>query len=89
MFHKVKSVKSLDNYILEIVFENNVIKYYDVSKIFEKWTAFKQLKTINGLFSQVKVDAGGYGISWNEEIDLSCNELWENGYEKDKRTMEE
>ena len=79
MFHKVKSVKSLDNYILEIVFENNIIKYYDVSKLFEKWTVFKKLKTINGLFNQVKVDDGGYGVSWNEEIDLSCNELWENG----------
>ena len=88
MFHKVKSVKCLDNYILEIVFENNIIKYYDVSKLFEKWTVFKQLKTINGLFEQVKVDTGGYGISWNEEIDLSCNELWENGYNKQQRTME-
>ena len=88
MFHKVKSVKCLDNYILEIVFEKNIIKYYDVSKLFEKWTVFKQLKTINGLFEQVKVDTGGYGISWNEEIDLSCNELWENGYKKEKRTME-
>lgn len=82
MFHKVKSVKSLDNYILEVVFENNIIKYYDVSNLFEKWTVFKQLKTINGLFNKVKVDKGGYGIYWNEEIDLSCNELWENGYKK-------
>ena len=82
MFHKVKSVKCLDNYILEIVFENNIIKYYDVSNLFEKWTVFNQLKIINGLFEQVKVDNGGYGIYWNEEIDLSCNELWENGYNK-------
>lgn len=82
MFHKVKSVKSLDNYILEIAFEDDTIKYYDVSNLFEKWTVFKELKTTNGLFNQVKVDKGGYGISWNEEIDLSCNELWENGYKK-------
>jgi len=25
------------------------------------------------------VDASGFGIFWNDEIDLSCNELWENG----------
>ncbi len=24
----------------------------------------------------------GYGISWNDEIDLSCDELWENGIEQ-------
>lgn len=82
MFHKVKSVKSLENYILEIVFQNNIIKYYDVSNLFEKWNVFKNLETINGLFNQVKVDKGGYGVSWNEDIDLSCDELWENGYNK-------
>jgi len=27
----------------------------------------------------VKVDAGGYGISWNDDIDLSEYELWTNG----------
>lgn len=84
MFYKVKSTRCLENYILEIVFENNKIKYYDVSKLFDKWENFKQLKTIRGLFKQVKVDVGGYGISWNEEIDISCNELWENGYYPEK-----
>ena len=78
MFHKVKEVKPLDNYILEITFQEGSIKHYDVSKLFEKWIAFQNLKTIKGLFEQVKVDEGGYGISWNEDIDLSCNELWEN-----------
>ncbi len=28
---------------------------------------------------QVKVDAGVYGISWNDDIDLSCEELYQNG----------
>ena len=27
----------------------------------------------------MQVDAGGYGISWNDDLDLSCDELWENG----------
>ncbi len=47
--------------------------------MFEKWDAFKALSSVKGLFEQVKVDTGGYGISWNDDIDLSCNELWENG----------
>lgn len=81
MFHKVKSIKPLENYILKIKFEDDNIKYYDVKPLFDKWEIFKNLKNINGLFEQVKVDTKGYGISWNEEIDLSCDELWENGYE--------
>lgn len=31
------------------------------------------------LFRQVKVDAGGYGVSWNDQVDLSESELWLNG----------
>ena len=82
MFYKVKFVKPLENYILQITFQNNVIKYYDVSKLFNKWNVFNNLLTVSGLFEQVKVDSDGYGISWNDELDLSCNELWENGYIK-------
>lgn len=79
MFHKVKSVKIVSRFVLEVTFENDIIKYYDVSNVFDKWEAFKNLKNIEGLFEQVKVDHGGYGISWNDEIDLECEELWENG----------
>ncbi len=62
MFHKIKNVKPLENYILEIVFENEVIKYYDVSKLFDKWSNFQSLITVKGLFEQVKVDTRGL---WN------------------------
>ena len=33
----------------------------------------------DGLFDRVRVDTGGYGISWNDDIDLSCDELYWNG----------
>ncbi|MBO4293566.1 MAG: DUF2442 domain-containing protein [Clostridia bacterium] len=82
MFHKVKSVKIVSRFVLEVTFENDIIKYYDVSKVFDKWEVFKNLKNIDGLFEQVKIDHGGYGISWNDEIDLECEELWENGKAK-------
>lgn len=80
MFHRVKNVNTIKDYILQITFQDGTKKYYDVSKLFLKWEIFQNLETIGGLFNQVKVDKGGYGISWNDEIDLSCDELWENGY---------
>ena len=79
MFHKVKKINVIKKYILETTFENDVVKYYDVSQLFEKWKAFENLKTIEGLFDQAKVDKGGYGISWNEDLDIECEELWEHG----------
>ena len=34
---------------------------------------------IPGLFELVKVDAGGYGVSWNDDLDLSADELYTEG----------
>lgn len=79
MFHKIKEVMPLRDYQLVIVFESGEKKIYNVHPLLDKWGAFQALATVKGLFEQVKVDTGGYGISWNDEIDLSCNELYHNG----------
>ena len=79
MFHRIKEVVPLRDYQLVIVFESGEKKIYNVHPLFAKWDAFQSLATVKGLFDQVKVDTGGYGISWNDEIDLSCNELYHNG----------
>ena len=82
MFYKMKNIEPLDNFILYVTFENDVKKYYDLKLIFDRWQEFKILQNNKVLFSNVKIDAGGYGVSWNEDIDLSSNELWENGKEE-------
>lgn len=81
MFYKIIDVEALENYILLITFENGNEKYYDIKPLFKKWKIFNKLKE-NNLYKFLKVDCGGYGISWNDEIDLSSNELWENGFNK-------
>lgn len=79
MFHKVKSVTALPDYLLDVCFENGDRRHYDVKPLFDRWPAFQALRDIPGLFKLVRVDVGGYGISWNDDIDLACNELWNNG----------
>lgn len=79
MFYRVQSVEPKDNFILSVLFTDGVQIEYDVKPLFDKWEVFTNLKTIKGLFQQVKVDAGGYGISWNDEIDLASEELRING----------
>ena len=79
VFNKVVAVKPLDGYRLEITFEGGSVKVYDVEPLFAKWDVFSALRNEPGLFELVKVEPGGYAISWNDMIDLSCNELWENG----------
>lgn len=77
-FYRVKEVTPMENMLLKIKFINNQIKMYDIKPLVKKWKIFNELKD-NELFRKVKVDQGGYGISWNDEIDLACDELWKNG----------
>lgn len=77
-FHTIKYIKPLENMILEAVFSSGEIKRYDMKKLIKKHEVFKSLEN-KELFNKVKVDIGGYGIVWNESIDLSSEEIWVNG----------
>ncbi len=79
MFHKVKAVTALPDYRLSVQFAEGVTKRYDVKPLFAKWAPFRALEESPELFSKVKVDTGGYGIVWNDDLDLSCDELYANG----------
>lgn len=78
MFHKVKSVRPMDDFVLLVSFSEGVTKTYDVKPLFSKWLVFNELKN-NHLFEEVSVVQGGYGVSWNDDIDLSCDELFYEG----------
>ena len=79
MFHKVKAVNVIPDYRLSIQFTEGFTKIYDLKPLFDKWPIFSELKNDEKLLHAVKVDTDGYGIVWNDDIDLSCNELFENG----------
>ena len=79
MFHKIKSVSPLTDFILSVQFSEGVTKLYDMKPLFTKLPVFDQLKDDPEEFSSVTVDVGGYGIIWNDDLDLSCDELWEHG----------
>ena len=77
MFHKIKNVTPLQNFKLSIQFAEGITKIYDMKKLIENNKIFADLKDIN-LFNSVEVDIGGYGVIWNDDIDISCDELFEN-----------
>lgn len=79
-FHKIKEVSALVDLKLSVQFTNGTTKIYDVSPLMHRFSAFKLLED-ESLFRDVVVDQGGYGIIWNDDLDLSCDELWENGTE--------
>jgi len=76
---KILAVYPLENKRLLVKFVNGVEKIYDCTQLLGREVF--QLLDNDAFFKAVKVDSGGYGISWNDEIDLSEYELWVNGIE--------
>ncbi|MFI3254393.1 MAG: DUF2442 domain-containing protein [Eubacteriales bacterium] len=76
-FHKIEKVTPLPEFCLDVHFLSGEQKKYHVKNL--DLEPFQKLCQSAELFSKVKVDVGGYGISWNDEIDLSCDELYKNG----------
>lgn len=83
MFYKITSLVTLDDYVLLVGFSNSVYKKFDLKKIMNKYEVFKDLMNIEGLYNQARIDIGGYGIIWNEYLDISCNGIYEQGEEVD------
>lgn len=79
MFHKVKNVSPLPDFKLSVQFSEGITKLYDIKPLFKKIPQFLHLKDHEEEFNNVSVDVGGYGIIWGDDLDLSCDELWEHG----------
>lgn len=76
---KILSVQALENKKLRVKFVNGVVKVYDCAQL--AGVEMFQLLKNDTFFKAVRVDTGGYGISWNDDADLSEYELWTNGIE--------
>lgn len=79
VFHLIRSLSTTRDLHIIAQFDDGVIKSYDVSRLSLRNSVFKVFESNPDLFSKAKVDAGGYGVVWNEDIDLSANEIWANG----------
>lgn len=79
VFHKIKSIGLVGETTLIAQFEDGICKEYDVKQIIKKFPSFEKLINDRELFKKVHVEGSGFGIVWNDEFDLSCNEIWDNG----------
>lgn len=77
---RILSIQPLENKKLLIGFANGVEKIYDCKPLMDQFEPFRALEN-EVFFKQVKVDSGGYGISWDDKVDLSEYELWMNAAE--------
>ena len=74
---RIKAVSPLTERRLRVIFVSGIRKIYDCTPLMSL-DRFRLLKE-DAFFKAVQVDAGGYGISWNDTADLSEYELWVRG----------
>jgi hypothetical protein len=76
-YPSIRSAEAADEHIISVEFSNNERRRYDVTPLLSK-EIFEPLRN-PVFFRNFKVDTGGYGIVWNEDIDISEYELWIHG----------
>jgi hypothetical protein len=74
---KIVSVSAISPTRLLVRFDNAVEKEYDAAPLL----SLPQFQLLRNpvFFRAARVDPGGYGISWSDNIDLSEFELWTRG----------
>ena len=77
--HRIDEIRTKSNFIIEAVFFSGEIVQYDVKRLFEIFPQFRKFMDDKELFAKVCVDSGGYGISWNDDLDLDAETIWEDG----------
>ncbi len=74
---RIISAEAIDDKTLVVEFTNFEMKKYDISKLLDN-PMFANLRN-PAFFRNFRVETGGYGLVWNDEIDLSEYELWQHG----------
>ena len=73
----LRSVRAISDHELDATFADGRHVIYDMQPLFAK-EVFAPLRD-PVLFHQVRMDPGGYGVSWNDQLDLAEWELYSQG----------
>ncbi len=79
MIPRIKTLRALDGFLLDVEFDDGKRVLYDVNDDIETLPAFKDLRDIQGLFFQAQLDTSRTCVFWNDQIDLASDCLYEYG----------
>ena len=79
MKNKIISAVGKNDFSLDVEFMNGEVKNYKMDYMLNLFPQFQTLKDDQKLFESVRVDAGGYGVSWNDDLDVDAATLYEEG----------
>lgn len=78
MHRIITKVEAQKNLLLIATFADGEIVCFDVKTMFEKHPVFKRLED-ESLFNKVEIDGIGYGICWDDDLDLSADGIYLRG----------
>ena len=79
LYRAKKSIETLPDYRLSVVFDDGRRLVYDVGEDIEQIEEFRVLKQIPHLWEQAQVDSSRTCVYWNDRIDLLSDTLYEYG----------
>lgn len=80
MYHQIDAVFPMPDFVLGCKFRNGAILLYDLKPVFQFAPVFLQLMENPELFSKATVATEGYSVTWTDDLDLPCDEIWKNGW---------
>ena len=79
MFMNATKVRFLEDVTLELTFQDGKIIRYDMARLFSKYPQLEELRRNRKLFLSGHLDVGGYGVIWNDELDIDATSVYECG----------
>ncbi len=78
MVVRALDLKFCEGVTVEVAYIDGSIVRFDLSTMFSKYPQLKALED-RKLFESGHLDAGGYGIIWNDELDFDATSIYESG----------
>ena len=78
MYNRIELVEFKNN-LIYAKFNDGKIVSYNIRQLYDQFPIFKKLENDHLLFNNGIIAPGGCGIIFNDEIDIACEELYENG----------
>ena len=77
MFHKAEELTFKEGTVLELAFQDGVVKRMDMAELFDDIPAMRALED-RELFLSGRL-AGHFGIIWNDDVDLEAETVYQEG----------
>lgn len=79
MLPKIREVTPLPDFHLRVSFDDGKMVLYNVMEDIKQIKSYRDLMSVYGLFYQVKLDESRTCVSWNDQIDLPSDTIYEYG----------